>query len=461
MNKFCFSDSKYIQTELFKSYQSSDIELSNCNFTFIDLFAGIGGFRIPLQELGGQCLAYAEIDLKAIQTYEQNFINSATNEQNLGDITKLGKLPFDNIDLIVGGVPCQPWSIAGKLKGFNDNRGKLWFDVIRIIKLNQPKGFIFENVKGLTEPRNKEAFYNIISQLQTIGYNLKWQVLNSYDFGLSQDRDRVFIVGIRKDLSLANNFEFPSPINKKTKLFDFIEGIEKKFINKRKFTPNELYINGIPASRGRFQKDDELNDFFIFSDIRNGNTTIHSWDLIKTNEKERLICETILTNRRKKMYGNKDGNPLTFMDLQKILTWLKEDDLLNLIDQKIIKFIPNQGYDFVNSKISSGIKGIAKIFLPNSDVISTLTATGTRDYIATICLDCQDPKEYKQRFIKDIYEQGKFKQLNARDVAKLQGFPNWFKLPENENIAKKQLGNAVSVPVIYHLAKQFLKIIFN
>lgn len=459
MSKKLFQENKYIQTELFNTFnfKNFNVSFSSTKFTFIDLFAGIGGFRIPLEELGGKCLAYAEIEPKAIATYKNNFIN----DLNLDDITKLGKLPFENIDLIVGGVPCQPWSIAGKLKGFNDHRGKLWFDVIRIISLNKPKAFIFENVKGLTEPRNTKAFYEIISQLQLLGYKIKWQVLNSYDFGLSQDRDRVFLVGIRDNLTNANQFIFPKPLNKKSKLFEFIEGVEKRDLIKRKFTPNELYTKGVPASRGRFQKDDELNDFFIFADIRNGHTTIHSWELINTNSQEKLICETILNNRRKKIYGNKDGNPLSFEILKQLLPSLKEDDLLSLINKNILRFIKDKGYDFVNSKISSGIDGIAKIFLPNSNVISTLTATGTRDYVATICLDCQNPQEYKERFIKEIYNKGKFKKLTAKDAARLQGFPDWFKLNHRENIAKKQLGNAVSIPVVYHLAKELLKVIIT
>lgn len=112
-------------------------------FTFIDLFAGIGGFRIALEKLGGQCLGYSEIDKQASKVYQQNFINYLNkNEIELGDITKINQLPI-NIDIIVGGVPCQPWSVAGCLRGFKDPRGKLWFDVIRLVNQSQPKAFIF------------------------------------------------------------------------------------------------------------------------------------------------------------------------------------------------------------------------------------------------------------------------------------------------------------------------------
>lgn len=452
--------SSFVQTELFCTFKPLDFSVSifNPKFTFVDLFAGIGGFRIALEQLGGKCLGYSEVDQTAIKVYEKNFISYAnSDEKRLGDITELAKLPFE-VDVLTGGVPCQPWSIAGKLGGFNDPRGRLWFDTIRLVNLNKPKSFILENVKGLTEPRNQKYFNHILSQLNDSGYKLSWSILNSYDFGVPQDRDRIFIVGIRNDLVNSDfYFNFPKPIDAHPKLFDFVEGVQKLIFDKKKFSSDILFDKGIPPSRGRFQKDDELNDFFIFTDIRNGHTTIHSWDLVRTSIKEKLICEIILKNRRKKKYGLKDGNPLSFENLQEILPKIKEDELYKLISKKILRFVNDRGYEFVNSKISSGINGISKIFLPHSDVISTLTATGTRDYIATISIMCQEPLNYKEIFIREIYKKKRFKALTARDTARLQGFPDWFILPESEDVAKRLLGNAVSVPVVYHLAKALIE----
>nr|WP_322744434.1 MULTISPECIES: DNA cytosine methyltransferase [unclassified Coleofasciculus] len=113
----------------------------------------------------------------------------------------------------------------------------------------------------------------------------------------------------------------------------------------------------------------------------------------------------------------------------------------------------------MNSKISSGIKGVYKIFLPHSNVIGTLTATGTRDFISTISIECQEPQSYKNIFIREVYRKKRFKPISARDYSKLQGFPEWFVSADNENTAKKQFGNAVSVPVVRHLAKSLLNII--
>jgi DNA (cytosine-5)-methyltransferase 1 len=447
------------QLELFQLFQPVNVISSKSKFTFVDLFAGIGGFRIPLEELGGKCLGYSEIDKEAIKVYQNNFIKSDNAEEvYLGDITQLNQLPFE-IDVLVGGVPCQPWSIAGKMQGLDDPRGKLWLDVFRVVKINQPKAFIFENVKGLTEPRNKSSLEYIVYNLTASGYVIKYQVLNSYDFGLPQDRDRVFIVGIRNDIENCWGFTFPKPVNTKLKLSDFISDLQPAKFIKKKFPTKVLFDSKIPASRGRFQKIDELNDFFLFADIRDGHTTIHSWDLIETSTREKLICQSILKNRRKKIYGQKDGNPLSLKVLKTLITDLQEEEIDNLVSKEILRFVEGQGYEFINSKISSGINGVSKIFLPHADAIGTLTATGTRDFVATISIECQEPEAYKQTFIKEIYQKKKFKPLLAQDYARLQGFPEWFQIANNESAAKHQFGNAVSVPVVYHLVKALLTII--
>lgn len=336
----------------------------------------------------------------------------------------------------------------------------MWTDVFRLVKLNLPKAFIFENVKGLTEPRNRQSLEYIINNLTNSGYVIKYQVLNSYDFGLPQDRDRIFIVGIRNDIPNSWGFTFPQPVAKQPKLYDLITGIEGQNFSKKKFPSKVLFEGGkIPASRGRFQRIDELNDFFTFADIRDGHTTIHSWDLIDTTAREKLICQTILKNRRKKIYGPKDGNPLSLEVLSTLFPSLQQSELDSLLAKEILHFIEGKGYEFVNSKISSGINGISKIFLPHASAIATLTATGTRDFVATISIPCQEPQAYKQIFIQEIYLRKKFKPLTAQDYAKLQGFPEWFQLADKESTAKHQFGNAVSVPVIYHLAKALLKVI--
>jgi len=434
------------------------------HFKFLDLFSGIGGFRIPLQDLGGECLAYSEIDQRAVKVYEQNFKRYYNqNESNLGDIRKIGKLPFD-IDIVVGGVPCQSWSVAGNLQGFNDLRGQLWFDTIRVVKENKPKAFIFENVRTLLSNLHRSSLELLMKEFEKVGYSVKAKLLNSYDFGVPQNRERTFIVGIRKDIENHNEFEFPYPLELESqpKLIDILTDFKAvKSIKKSKISPDVLFGEKIPYSRNRFQKQDEFNDFFVFCDTRAGHTTIHSWDLIRTTKREKQICYTILRNRRKKKYGIKDGNPLSYQDLAELIEGLKEKELEQLIAKKILRYVSDVGYEFFNSKNSAGINGVYRVYLPLSDAIPTLTATGMKDFIATAYLsDCQDPETYKKKFISEIYRKNRYRPISVNDALGLQGFPKEFKPHENENIAKFQFGNAVSVPVVYHLAKSLLKVLF-
>ncbi len=428
-------------------------------FTFVDLFSGIGGFRIPLESLGGRCLAFSEIDKAAIETYKTNFWEyNSKDEIELGSITGVGKLPFKEIDLIVGGVPCQSWSVAGKMRGFEDPRGQLWYDTLRVVKLNKPRTFIFENVKGLIDPRNRSSLEFLIEEFSKLGYSVKYQLLNSYDFGLPQNRDRIFLVGIRKDIKCKSEFAFPSPLQKKSFLYDILSQYtsEQKEIKKEIIDSKLLFGDKIPMGRNRFQNVNELNDFFIFCDTRNGHTTIHSWDIIRTSSREKEICMTILKNRRKKIYGKADGNPLSFKNLTGLIPSLKKEELEGLISKKILKYISGEGYAFVNSKNSAGINGIYRIYLPHSNIFSTLTATGTKDVIALKSVSGTTPLEYKENFISQIIKAKQFRSISSKEAGKLQGFPEWFCVHRDDKLAKKQFGNAVSTNVIYNLVKSLL-----
>jgi len=442
-----------------KSYISEKFPEQKHLFTFVDLFAGIGGFRIPLEALGGKCLGFSEIDKNAIDTYKNNFLGFKNSEEiELGSITNLRKLPFQEVDLIVGGVPCQSWSVAGKMRGFDDPRGKLWNDSIRLVELNKPKAFIFENVKGLIDPRNKANLDLIVDSLENIGYSVKFRLLNSYDFGLPQNRDRILIVGIRKDLKLDNQFGFPKPNDKKSFLYEIIDGFNGSTydIEKKTFDPKEIFGEKIPMGRNRFQKINEFNDFFILCDTRNGHTTIHSWDMIRTTKREKEICMALLKNRRKKIYGHADGNPITFEQLSNLIPSLNNNELKSLVEKKILKYIEKQGYVFVNSKNSSGINGIYRIYLPHSNIFSTLTATGTKDVIALKNIHATSPSEYKKVFLEEIIKPRMYRQISSKEAGKLQGFPKWFAVHPDEKIAKKQFGNAVSTTVIYSLAQSII-----
>jgi DNA (cytosine-5)-methyltransferase 1 len=424
-------------------------------FSFIDLFSGVGGFRIALEKLGGKCVGYSEIDKNAIEVYRNNF--SSKEEVYFGDITKIEKLP--KADIFVGGVPCQAWSVAGSKKGFDDPRGKLWEDCIRLVKKSKPKAFVFENVKGLYDPRNKSSLNLIINEFTKCGYDVFHKLLNAYDFGLPQNRDRIFIVGVHKKFKI--NFNFPSPRESTIPLYKIFKDIKfnKDHLKKINFLPRDLFGERIPASRNRFQRENELNDFFIFCDTRNGHSTIHSWDIRKTSQKEKDICMTILKNRRKKIYGEWDGNPLSYKDLIKLIPNLNKMDLDKLIEKKILVQEQNEKYELYHTKNSAGIDGVYRVFLPQSEIFSTITATENRDYIATKSITGKNPDDYKMKFIKEIYLKKKFRLITGRESARLQGFPEIFKIHKNEKIAKKQLGNAVPTNVVFYLVKELIKFI--
>ncbi|HEC8326946.1 TPA: DNA cytosine methyltransferase [Providencia rettgeri] len=194
---------------------------NNSKFTFIDLFAGIGGFRLALQNLGGECVFSSEWDEYSKKTYKANF-----GELPFGDIT----LPETKnaipqvFDFLCAGFPCQAFSIAGKRGGFEDTRGTLFFDVAEIIKKHNPKVFLLENVKGLTNHDKGRTLATILNVLrEDLNYFIpEPQIINAKDFGVPQNRERIFIVGFRKDLNI-DTFKYPKPTNITTCVNDILE----------------------------------------------------------------------------------------------------------------------------------------------------------------------------------------------------------------------------------------------
>lgn len=163
---------------------------------FIDLFAGIGGFRFGMESVGHECAAFCEIDKFARASYKA--IHNTEGELELHDITQVTDEEIRNIghvDVICGGFPCQAFSIAGHRRGFEDTRGTLFFEIARFAAILKPKYLFLENVKGLLNHDKGDTFETILSALDELGYDVEWQVLNSKDFGVPQNRERVFIIG--------------------------------------------------------------------------------------------------------------------------------------------------------------------------------------------------------------------------------------------------------------------------
>ena len=198
--------------------------------TFIDLFAGIGGFHYAFHNLGAKCVFVSEWDVPARKTYEYNFkkINPELFDPNniaktfAGDITEVDPKDIPDFNIITGGFPCQPFSQAGQKRGFNETRGTLFFDIARIIKEKKPEAFFLENVRGLLTHDQGKTFATIQKVLkEDLGYSFYYKVIRASDYGVPQHRPRLFMVGFN-DKSIK--FEFPKPVKLKLTMSDIFEG---------------------------------------------------------------------------------------------------------------------------------------------------------------------------------------------------------------------------------------------
>ena len=196
--------------------------------TFIDLFAGIGGFRKALDSLNCECVFTSEIDIECAKTYALNFGKFPD-----GDITLIKPSNMPSHDILCAGFPCQPFSISGKQKGFDDTRGTLFFNILEILKKKKPNVVFLENVKNLIYHDSKKTLKIIIQHLEDLGYIVEWRVLNAKDFGLAQNRERIIIIGSKKkkfDFNALNKIE-------PTKIKDIIEkGVKYEYLKPEEYT---------------------------------------------------------------------------------------------------------------------------------------------------------------------------------------------------------------------------------
>ncbi len=312
------------------------------NFKFIDLFAGIGGFRIALEDFGHKCVFSSEWDKYAQQTYKENF-----NEIPKGDITQISEIDIPKHEIICAGFPCQAFSISGKQKGFEDIRGTLFFDILRIANYHKPKVLFLENVKNLTKHKNGDTLNTIVDKLEELGYNVFYDILKASNYGVPQARERVYFVCFRKDLKI-NNFTFPKPINKKIFVKDILESS----------VDNIFFIN--------------RND-------------IEFWKKEESPQLKPIQIGKI----------NKGGQGERIYSIN--------------------------GHGITLSAYGGGIAGKTGAYLVN----------------------------------------GKIRRLTPRECARLQGFPDTFKIPVSRSQAYKQFGNSVSVPVLKLIFEKINKILLG
>lgn len=257
-----------LEHRIFDAYDVPFPPIENPKFKFIDLFAGIGGFRLALQNLGGKCVFTSEWDKEAKKTYIANF-----GEMPFGDITKKKTKQYipNNFDVLCAGFPCQAFSIAGKRGGFEDTRGTLFFDVAEIIKSNQPKTIFLENVKGLRNHNGGKTLATILNVLRNdLGYFVpEPKIINAKDFGVPQNRERIFIVGFHPSTSVSK-FSYPKPINKRITFAD----VKEENIVATKYYLSTRYLETLENHKARHEGKGNGFGYQVIQDSEVANAVV-------------------------------------------------------------------------------------------------------------------------------------------------------------------------------------------
>ena len=403
---------------------------------FIDLFAGTGGIRLGFEQackkfaLKTECVFSSEIDKNACASYELNF-----GHNPFSDVTKVDELP--PFDFMLAGFPCQSFSYAGKRRGFGETRGTLFFDVERLLAKYKPQGFLLENVRGLTTHDQGRTFETIINSLKNLGYSVEYLLLNSSNFGVPQNRVRIYILGtlaepikmkLQSDVGAADSHKFKEQ-NGQTSLFSESKTIRvvKDILEKdfpEKYQCSKDFVGKLKNVIG---KDLSKLHGYRLIDYRGGQA-IHSWELgIKgaCTKAEIEFLNLLIGNRRKKAFGtHQDGKSLT---KEQIKTFYKKNDLDIVLNSLVDKGYLSAYEDKYNPVAGNMSFEVFKFIDPESISI-TLTASDTNRL--------------------GVIQNGKARKMTPRECARLQGFPDSYKLLDNDNAVYKQMGNAVSVPVI-------------
>ncbi|EDA4456544.1 DNA cytosine methyltransferase [Salmonella enterica] len=410
---------------------------------FIDLFCGTGGIRLGFEQalnelnISHECVFSSEIDSKARASYELNF-----NEIPSGDITEINSSSIPSFDFLLAGFPCQAFSHAGKMKGFDDTRGTLFFDVARILNDKKPKYFLLENVRGLITHDKGNTYKTIEKTLTDIGYNVKYILLNSSDFGVPQNRVRIYILGVYDgefELKLKTNVGATDShkFKEKNTVNDLFSN-NKKIISDILIENVDVKYNCSPDFYSRVKNAigdlSKINGYRLI-DYRGGQS-LHSWELgIKGDctKDEINFMNLLISNRRKKIFGtHKDGKSLS---KEQIETFYKDnnfDDITNSLIQKGYLSLKDGLYNPVCGNMSFEVFK----FLDPDSVSITLTASDSNRL--------------------GIYHNNVLRRITPRECARIQGYPDSYKLLNDDNAVYKQMGNGVSVPVIKAVTTDFL-----
>ena len=244
----------------------------NNNIKFVDFCAGIGAGRLGLENLGLSCVGFSEIDKHAERTYREFF---GQEEKNHGDLMKINSDDLPDFDLMIAGFPCQSFSVIGQRKGMNDHRGQIIYSLIKIMNAKNLPYFILENVKGLVNHEAGKTLKIILEELDKAGYKVYHRVLNSLDYGVPQMRERIYFVGIRKDIVNGNNFEWPKPVFPPDVQDYLVDNGEMGFNEKKRAYETFLKYLDNKYNKGLFKIEKLLKDDYLVLDTRQSDLRLY------------------------------------------------------------------------------------------------------------------------------------------------------------------------------------------
>ncbi|MDQ6961941.1 MAG: DNA (cytosine-5-)-methyltransferase [Mariprofundaceae bacterium] len=416
---------------------------------FVDLFSGTGGIRLAMEqacldlEIETKCVFSSEVDKNACLSYELNF-----GENPYSDIREVTDFP--DFDFLLAGFPCQSFSYAGKRKGFGDTRGTLFFDIERILKQKKPKYFLLENVRGLITHDQGRTYETIKSALENIGYSVDYLLLNSSNYNVPQNRVRIYILGVmEKDLNLSiqshlgasdthkfklknkdNQVSLFEDLNNKTQSMSVKNILEKspslKYMCSLDFVKKLKEVVGCDFSK---------LDGYRLIDYRGGKS-LHSWELgVKGHctESEVKFMNLLIANRRKKVFGtHQDGKRLTRDQIETFY----HDKNFNKVTSSLIKKGYLSCYDETYNPVCGNMSFEVFKFLDPEGISITLTASDSNRL--------------------GVVQNNMVRRITPRECARLQGYPESYKLLDNDNAVYKQMGNGVSVPVVKAVLVDFI-----
>lgn len=421
---------------------------------FLDLFSGIGGFRLGMEQAGHECVGWIEIDEFARKSYEA--IHNTEGEWTAYDITSVTDDDIRHfrgqVDVICGGFPCQAFSIAGKRGGFNDTRGTSFFEIIRFANIIRPRYLFLENVKGLLNHARGDTFETILRSLDECGYDAEWQVLNSKDFGVPQNRERVFIIGHLRGQRTRKVFPIAGENNETIKVVGMLD------IKGNESMRRVYDVGGIPPT---------------LTTMQGGNT-------------QPKIVQAVLTPDREKKRQNgrrmkEPGEPMFTLTAQDrrgvaVLRYVRTEYGKQIRKQyeagEIKEKIGNmRKLEPRTDGLSNTITTVEKDnYLLENYRIRNLTAqdrhgvlvsqkTGVRETEISNCLDASYYKglgNNQERI--GVQENYRIRRLTPRECWRLQGFPDWAfdraAAVNSDSQLYKQAGNSVTVNVIFEIAKR-------